>query len=269
MNLNKSIKAIFTDSEGNIITVEMFEYQIEKNLFSSIGNIKIIDKDKNKYFFKEFYADTKKKEMIGSEVSAILDKGNFGLTEESDPRFVSNDIYMSKNKSDLSKAIFTVCKNRGKDKCPPWSLQAKKITHDKTKKTIFYDHAVLKFYKLPIFYFPKFFHPDPSVKRKSGFLVPSFTDSTTVGTGFSLPYFWAISNDKDLTFTTKTYKNENILFLNEYRQAFRNGFLTLDTSYTEGYKNTSSKKTFTFRSQSIYFMVERRCSQYRLLFGFF
>ena len=31
--------------------------------------------------------------------------------------------------------------------------------------------------------------------------------------------------------------------LNEYRQAFRNGFLTLDTSYTEGYKNTTSNKT--------------------------
>ena len=33
------------------------------------------------------------------------------------------------------------------------------------------------------------------------------------------------------------------MFLNEYRQAFRNGFLTLDTSYHEGYRNTTSKKT--------------------------
>ena len=49
--------------------------------------------------------------------------------------------------------------------------------------------------------------------------------------------------NKDLTFTPKVYANENILFLNEYRQAFRNGSLTLDTSYTQGYKNTSSTKT--------------------------
>ena len=33
------------------------------------------------------------------------------------------------------------------------------------------------------------------------------------------------------------------LLLNEYRQAFRNAFLTLDTSYTQGYKNTSASKT--------------------------
>ena len=128
-------------------------------------------------------------------------------------------------------------------KCPPWSLKAKKITHDKIKKTIYYEHATLKVYDIPIFYFPKFFHPDPTVKRQSGFLAPFFTNSTSVGTGFALPYYWAISNDKDLTFTPKIYTKENVLLLNEYRQAFRNGFLTLDTSYTEGYKNISSTKT--------------------------
>ena len=103
-------------------------------------------------------------------------------------------------------------------------------------------HATLKIYDIPIFYFPRFFHPDPTVKRQSGFLAPFFTNSTTVGTGFALPYYWAINNDKDLTFSPKFYANENTLFLNEYRQAFRNGSLTLDTGYTEGYKNTSSNK---------------------------
>ena len=74
-------------------------------------------------------------------------------------------------------------------------------------------------------------------------MTPFFTKTTNVGNGFALPYYWAISNDRDLTFTPKIYNNENILFLNEYRQAFRNGFITLDTSYTEGYKNTDSTKT--------------------------
>ena len=180
--------------------------------------------------------------MIGSDVSVILDQKNFGVSEESDPRFVANDIFMTKYKTDLSKGVFTVCKKRD-GKCPPWTLKAKKISHDKVKKTIYYEHATLKLYDIPIFYFPKFFHPDPTVKRQSGFLAPFFTNSTTVGTGFALPYYWAINNDKDLTFTPKIYTKENALFLNEYRQAFRNGFLTLDTSYTQGYKNTSSTKT--------------------------
>ena len=215
---------------------------IGKRNGNSIGKIKVLDKNKNKYFFKEIYVDTKKKEMIGSDISIILNQENFGLTNKNDPRFVANDILLTKNKIDLSKGVFTVCKLR-EDKCPPWSLKAKKISHDKIKKTIYYDSATLKIYDIPIFYFPKFFHPDPSVKRQSGFLSPFFTNSTNTGTGGAMPYYWAISKNNDLTFTPKIYTKEKALFLAEYRHAFKNSFLTLDTSYNEGYSDTSNTKT--------------------------
>ena len=246
-DMNKKIissmeNTIFNDSDGNNIDTSMFQYDIGKNLFSSVGKIKIIDINKNKYFFKEIYVDTQKKEMVGSEVSVILDQENFGLNKENDPRFVANDIFVSKNKINLSKGVFTVCKLK-EDRCPPWSIKSKKITHDKIKKTIYYKSAVLKIYDIPIFYFPRFFHPDPTVKRQSGFLPPFFTNSTSVGFGTATPYYWAISKDRDITFTPKIYTKENALFLNEYRQAFKNGFLILDTSYHEGYNNTSSTKT--------------------------
>jgi len=240
--LSSNQKSIFTDNDGNIVETTMFQYNINDNLFSSVGEIKVIDIKKNKYFFKELHVDTQIKEMIGSDVSVVLDQESFGVSKESDPRFVSNDIMISENKTDLSKGVFTICKKRD-GKCPPWSLKAKKISHDRLKKTIYYEHATLKVYDVPIFYFPKFFHPDPTVKRQSGFLAPFFTNTTSVGTGFALPYYWVINNDRDLTFTPKVYAKENVLFLNEYRQAFKNGFLTLDTSYTEGYKNTSDTKT--------------------------
>ena len=240
--LNSDNDSIFTDNDGNKIETSMFQYHIENSLFSSVGKIKIIDVKKNEYFLKELHVDTEKKEMIGSDISVILDQKNFGVSEESDPRFVANDILISNNKTDLSKGVFTVCKKRD-GKCPPWILKAKKISHDKVKKTIYYEHAILKLYDMPIFYFPRFFHPDPTVKRQSGLLAPFITNSTTMGTGFALPYFWAISNDKDLTFAPKIYAKENVLFLNEYRQAFKNGFLTLDTSFTQGFKNTSITKT--------------------------
>ena len=236
-----------TDLDGNLVNTDMFEYNIGKNLFSSIGKIKIIDVNKNKYFFKEIYVDTKKKEIIGSDVSVVFDQENFGVAKENDPRFVANQVFMSKNKTNLVKGVFTVC-HKEEDKCPPWSLKAKKISHDKIKKTIYYDQAVLKVYDIPVFYFPKFFHPDPTVKRQSGFLFPFFTDTSNLGTGFGLPYYWTIGSDKDLTFTPKFYSNESMLFMNEYRQAFKKGFLTLDTSYTDGYKNLTDTKTDGSRS---------------------
>ncbi len=220
----------------------MFQYHIKSNLFSSIGNINIIDANKNKYFFKELHVDTKKREMIASDANIDLDQNTFGVDQKSDPRFVANDIFISENKTSLSKGVFTICKKRG-NKCPPWSIKAKKIIHDKLKKTIYYEHATLKVYNIPIFYFPRFYHPDPTVKRQSGFLAPYFTNSSSIGVGTAIPYYFVIDDDKDLTFTPKIYGEENWLFLNEYRQAYKNAFFTLDTSYTQGYKNISTTKT--------------------------
>ena len=49
-------------------------------------------------------------------------------------------------------------------------------------------------------YFPKFFHPDPTVKRRSGFLIPTIKNSPTSNNYLSTPYFFAIAGNKDATF---------------------------------------------------------------------
>ena len=92
------------------------------------------------------------------------------------------------------------------------------------------------------FYFPKFFHPDPTVKRQSGFLVPSFTDNSMSGFGTSVPYFWAMSHDRDMTLTPKLYANENPIIFNEFRQSFEKAFLLVNSSYTRGYKENNNTK---------------------------
>ena len=73
------------------------------------------------------------------------------------------------------------------------------MTHNKKKKTIYYDNAVIKIYDLPIFYLPKLSHPDPSVDRRSGFLPPSFSDTKNLGASLEVPYFWNLDKDKDFT----------------------------------------------------------------------
>ena len=69
---------------------------------------------------------------------------------------------------------------------PSQGIKAKKIKHNSSKKTVYYDSAVLKIYDFPIFYFPKFSHPDPTVDRKSGFLIPTFANSTNMGVGIDI-----------------------------------------------------------------------------------
>ena len=87
------------------------------------------------------------------------------------------------------------------------------MLHDSKKKTIYYDNAILKVYNIPIFYYPKLSHPDPTVDRRSGFLPPSFSNSKNLGSSISIPYFWALSDDKNFTFTSRYYVSENPLLM--------------------------------------------------------
>ena len=235
-------KTTIIDQDQNIIILDNFEYQTKDNIFKSIGFIKVQDKMGNSSEFSQIYIDTKKKEILGTDIKAYMNQPNFKSVSKNKPRIFSNTVKISEQKKYFGKSIFTLCDYRKNDKCPPWSIQASNMLHDSKKKTIYYDNAVIKVYNIPIFYFPKLSHPDPSVDRRSGFLTPSFSDTKNLGSGLSIPYFWAINKDKDLTFTNKLFVSEHPLFLGEYRQAFEKSNLILDTGYTKGYKNSSTTK---------------------------
>ena len=116
------------------------------------------------------------------------------------------------------------------------------MTHEKKNKTIYYNNAVIKIYDFPIFYLPYLSHPDPTVSRRSGFLPPSFSDSKNLGASLSVPYFWAISEDKNFTISNNLFYDQHPLFVGEYNQAFKNSNFLADFGYTEGYKKTSASK---------------------------
>ena len=241
--INSQKKSIVTDQENNKIYLENFSYETINNIFKSIGVIRVKDKIDNTYNFSQIYIDTNKKVLLGTDSKAYLNDKTFKINNKNNPRIFSNSLEINKEKKIFKKSVFTICGFRKDDKCPPWSVQASEMLHDNNKKTIYYDNAVIKVYDIPIFYFPKLSHPDPTVNRRSGFLPPSYTDTKNLGSGFSLPYYWAINKDKDLTFTNKIFVNENPLFLGQYRQAFKDSDLNLDFGYTDGYKKNTATKT--------------------------
>ncbi len=250
ITLDNSKKQIFSknetivkDQDGNNIIVNNFDFQTSNHIFKSIGNIVVNDNKKNKYEFSQIYIDTKKKEILGTDIKSYLNDQNFKIDKRNKPRVFANTLKTSKKNTEFNKSIFTLCDYRKNDKCPPWSIQATKMLHDNQKKTIYYDNAVVKVYDVPIFYLPKLSHPDPSVNRRSGFLVPTISDSKNLGFGISTPYFYALNRDKNFTLTSKFYAKEHPLFVGEYHQAFKNSSLIADFGYTEGYSETNATKT--------------------------
>ena len=101
----------------------------------------------------------------------------------------------------FSEVTYTACEECKEDPSRPvtWEIKADRITHNKRERTIEYENAQFNLLGVPLAYVPKFSHADPTVKRKSGFLVPGFNFSSVFGFGVEVPYFWNLAPNYDLT----------------------------------------------------------------------
>ena len=234
--VNYSLK--ITDNFDNEIEFEQVNFNLNNNLLKG-KKVKLLDPEKNLYKFESAIIDFTKNKIIADNVSIDFNKNIFG-NPLNDPRLKGNYFFTDGKSSIIKKGIFTTCKKN--EDCPPWQIKAKEIKHDKEKKIINYKHAWLEIYDKPIIYFPKFFHPDPTVKRQSGFLMPQVIDSSSLGLSFKLPYYKVISDNKDLTFTPRIFSENEALFQNEYRQVNKNSKHIVDFSLKE--KNSTSKTHF-------------------------
>ncbi|SMX56731.1 putative Organic solvent tolerance protein (OstA) [Bradyrhizobium sp. ORS 285] len=125
----------------------------------------------------------------------------------------------------FENGVYTACAAcRDNPKKPPlWQVKGARIIHDQTEKMLYFENAQLEFFGVPLAYVPYFSTPDPTVKRKSGFLMPGFSQANGYGIGVDLPYYWAIAGDFDATFTPRITSKQGVLVQTEFRQRLSNG----------------------------------------------
>ena len=235
-------ETVLTDNFTNKIETKGFVYFTIQKEFKTQDLI-LTDKHLNKYYSKETVVNLKRNEILAKDVQVYFSKnGDFG----ENARLKGNSMISNNNSTIIQKGIFTTCKNN--DTCPPWTLQSEEIEHDKEKKIITYKKAWLKFYDKPVFYFPKFFHPDPTVERQSGFLIPSIVSSTSSGDSLKIPYFHVLSDNKDFTLQPRLFFNGDVLLQNEYRQIEENTTHTTDLSLK---KTSNASKSHFFSNTKI------------------
>jgi len=235
-------KATINDNYLNIYKLDQFQYSINQEILKgeeiSIISNEEINKE-NEYYFKNGFFNLKENKFLGKDVSVKFHKTLFGNVKN-DPRINAVSGYGDQFNTYLNKAIFTSCKKT--DKCPPWKMRANRIKHDKVKKQITYKNAWLEIYDFPVAYFPKFFHPDPSVKRQSGLLRPEIGDNNTLGDSIYIPYFFVISDEKDITFKPRLFSDAKLVLQSEYRQESKNTLTLIDTSITTGHNSSINDK---------------------------
>jgi LPS-assembly protein len=140
---------------------------------------------------------------------------------------------MAATRADRSSGNYTVFENGVYTACAPckddpkkpplWQVKGARIIHDQTDKMLYFENAQLEFFGVPMAYLPYFSTPDPTVKRKTGFLMPVISSVTGYGYGVETPFYWAIAPDYDLTLNPRFTTRQGVLFQAEFRQRLLNG----------------------------------------------
>ena len=242
LSSNKNTSLI-DNNEQTYLELKKFSFSFENELLK--GEKVLVNLDYNlpqndKLFFESGIFDFQKKSFIAQDVTINLKKDIFDNVKN-DPRLKGVSAESEDNVTKIKKGVFTSC-NDDAD-CPPWVVTANEITHDKNKKQLIYDDAVIKIYNVPVLYFPKFFHPDPTVKRQSGLLKPTLNSSNILGSSLNTPYYHVISQNKDFTFRPTIFDSDIKMFQNEFRVKNKNSSAIVDFAYVDGYQSSLSNKS--------------------------
>ncbi|MEZ5925090.1 MAG: LPS-assembly protein LptD [Hyphomicrobiaceae bacterium] len=176
---------------------------------------------------------------------AVINADHITLTDDFRDGFISSLKIVTKDDARIAAAraqrtdaettvfesgVYTPCKPcmGNPDNPPLWRIRAGKITHKRSEGNLYYEDAFFDVLGMPIVWIPYFYSPDPSVKRRSGFLAPSISQSERLGTDVEIPYFWELAPNMDVTFRNRYTSKEGTLYRAIFRHRVRNGVYSLD-----------------------------------------
>jgi LPS-assembly protein len=132
---------------------------------------------------------------------------------------------------------------------PVWQIRAKRIIHRQGERTVTFEDARFEFLGVPIAWLPVLTQPDPTVRRKSGFLVPQPSYSRQRGVGVQVPYFWALAPNMDVTLSPGIYSRQGALADVEFRHRLVSGSYSIRLAgihqeRPEEFEDTSGDRTW-------------------------
>jgi len=214
--------------EGRRLRADRMTYDQKTDEVSAFGNIQLFEPGGEQVFGEQIRVSGDLKDAVIKGIGIILtDRARIAA---SGARRSAGVI------TEMRQGVYSPCNlcKTDPDRPPLWQVKAVKVIHDKNTKTIEYRDAWLEVAGFPVAYTPYLSHPDPTVKRKSGLLAPSFGSSSDLGFVAQIPYFYNISPTQDATVTALITGEEGSGAVGEYRHRFRNGTLDATASLVGG-----------------------------------
>jgi LPS-assembly protein len=207
---------------GHVLYADKVVIDRVTNTSEAIGHVVLMEPGGQVVFAKRAHLSQGMKNAVMRGVASILAQN--GRMAANGARRIGGVI------NELSKVVYSTCDlcKHDPNAAPLWQIRARSAVENLKRKVIVYRDAEVQIYGFPVFYSPYLSQPDPSVKRMSGVLIPSFGSSTHIGAFIALPYFWAINKSSDATIVPIIATKAGPVLDVKYRKDFNDGRLNVN-----------------------------------------
>ncbi|MCP4997479.1 MAG: LPS-assembly protein LptD [Hyphomicrobiales bacterium] len=212
-----AIGAVQVNYDGYKLVARRLEYHQRTGRLKAFGDIEMVEPDGNRIYAQELDVTD---DFADGFINALR------IERPDNSRIVADSAQrLDGERTTLNNGVYTACEICEKDpsKPPLWQIKARRVTQNGTTHTIRLEGAHFEMFGKPIAYLPFLTVPDHTVKRKSGFLLPSFGYTKKLGAKLGVPYYFALNPYYDLTVTISGYSRQGFLAEAEFRQRFETG----------------------------------------------
>ena len=208
----------------NVLRADRVTFDRNTNVAAASGNVVLVGAD-GQVLFSDYA------ELTSGLRDGVL-RGMRALLAENG-RLVANGARRTDGVlNELSRAVYTTCNLCAADPTRPplWQLRARSALQDTENKRVEYRDATLDLFGQPVAFVPYFWHADPSVRRASGILVPSFGQSDRLGTFLTVPYYIVIDDHSDATLAPTVGLRGATNLAGQFRRRFNDGEVNVNAS---------------------------------------
>lgn len=200
--------------DNNILNADEVIYDQSADTLEAAGNVFVKDPNGNIIRADRYTLTSDFRDGFVQQLSAI---------SRDDTRIAAQEaVRRDGNVTEFKQGKFSPCKSEA-GMPPLWCIGASRIIHDAEAATITYQDAQFELFGVPVLYFPYFQHADPSVKRRSGFLLPGISVSDTLGYTTEVPYYFALNPSYDFLFHPMYTSKQGVLWQGTWRQRLAQG----------------------------------------------
>jgi LPS-assembly protein len=205
---------------GHYLSADRVSFDRNTNVAAATGHVTIVEPDGQIVFGEYAELSQGMKQGVIRGMRSLLANGG---------KMAANGARRTDGKlNELARGVYTSCDVCALDPTAPltWQIRADHITQDLETKRIEYSDAWIDLFGVPVFYLPYMSNSDPSVKRQSGFLAPSIGEgSAHLGAFASLPYYWVLDDQSDVTITPEVNTMQGGQLEASYRRDFNAGVI--------------------------------------------